>query len=114
MATERELKQTEKGRTKDDRIPRQNILAALSYVGILFLVPLLFAKKTDFVRFHLRQGVVLFVAEVIASIIGWFPIVGWALGIAVFILAVMGILQALAGEMRPLPFVGKYAQRLDI
>jgi uncharacterized membrane protein len=90
------------------------IMAALSYVGLLFLVPMLFAKKTPFLMFHLRQGIVLFVVEVLVSIIMWIPIVGWALTLGVFALAIMGILQALAGEMRPLPLIGKYAMKVNL
>jgi uncharacterized membrane protein len=57
---------------------------------------------------------VLFVVEVIVSIIMWIPVIGWALCIGVFALAVMGILQALAGETKPLPLIGKYAMRINL
>ncbi len=44
------------------------IFAALSYFSILFIVPLIVKKEDDFVKFHIRQGITLFFAEVIV----WF------------------------------------------
>jgi len=44
------------------------IFAALSYFSILFIVPLVVKKEDKFVKFHIRQGIALFLAEVIV----WF------------------------------------------
>lgn len=44
------------------------IFAALSYFSILFVVPLIVKKEDDFVKFHIRQGITLFFAEIIV----WF------------------------------------------
>ncbi len=44
------------------------IFAALSYLSILFVVPWVVKKDDVFVKFHVRQGLVLFFAELIA----WF------------------------------------------
>lgn len=44
------------------------IFAALSYFSILFIVPLVVKKEDEFVKFHIRQGIALFLAEVIV----WF------------------------------------------
>ena len=41
---------------KEDRL-----LAALSYVFMLGLIPYIAEKKDDFTRFHMRQGLALFV-----------------------------------------------------
>lgn len=113
MPTERELRQSPSsghGMSGSEG----SVMAALSYVGIFFLVPMLFAKKTPFIRFHLRQGITIFVCGVVVSLVMWLPVIGWLLGVALFILAVTGILQALAGEARPLPLVGKYAAKIRL
>jgi len=39
--------------------------AALSYVWILCLYPLLFRKDSAFIQFHAKQGVALFVLEIL-------------------------------------------------
>ena len=41
------------------------IFAALSYFSILFVVPLITKKEDSFVKFHIRQGFTLFLAEII-------------------------------------------------
>ena len=97
------------------------VYGILSYIGILFLVPLL-AGKTQFARFHANQGIVLFIADVILGIligittgvlsllgvIGWIlgGIISGVLGLGIFILMIMGIVNAANGEMKPLPVIG--------
>ncbi len=41
----------------------------LSYLSILVLIPLLKKKKSDFVAYHVNQGLVLFILEFCASMI---------------------------------------------
>ena len=95
--------------------------SALGYVGILFLIPLL-AGKTEYTRFHANQGLVLFLADVIAgvvigvvtAILGLIPFIGvilsgvisGVLGLAIFVLMILGIVHAAQGEMKPLPVIG--------
>ena len=90
------------------------LLAALSYVGLLFIVPLLAGRGSDYVRFHARQGMVLFVIDFFVSIIAWIPFIGWAVGVVALVASVYGIAQALAGNYWDMPLIGKYARKLDI
>ncbi|MEA3293262.1 MAG: hypothetical protein U9P88_02280, partial [Patescibacteria group bacterium] len=48
---------------------RNNTLAIISYLGIFCLVPLLLKEKNDFVKFHAKQGLVLFIGEFISWIL---------------------------------------------
>ena len=90
------------------------LLAAISYIGILFLVPLLAAKDDAFARYHANQGLVLFIANIAAAIagfiLGFIPVIGiivaWIIRIALFVLMILGINNALKGEMKPLPLIG--------
>lgn len=50
-------------------IAQNKVYAILSYIGLLFLVPLLGAPNSKFARFHANQGIVLFIAEAALSII---------------------------------------------
>lgn len=97
------------------------VYGILSYIGILVLVPLL-AGKTQFARFHANQGLVLFIADIIlgvmigitVGVLGLLGIVGWVLGsiisgvlgLCIFIMVIMGIINAANGEMKPLPVIG--------
>ncbi|CAK0765428.1 putative Magnetosome protein MamF [Gammaproteobacteria bacterium] len=42
------------------------MLACMSYLGILALVPLVLNRDDDYISFHARQGVVIWMWEVLA------------------------------------------------
>ena len=69
--------------------------------------------------FHCNQGIVLALAEVILSfavrIFGRLPLVGWIIrlvgglgGLALFVFAIMGIINAINGKAKELPLVGGF------
>lgn len=86
------------------------LMAAISYIWILFLVPLFAAKDDAFARFHANQGLVLFIVNIALYIISIIPFVGPIIsgigGIATLIFMILGIINALKGEMKPLPLIG--------
>jgi uncharacterized membrane protein len=100
-------------------VEKHKVFAMLSYVGILWLVPLLAAKESPFAKYHCNQGIVLSIGEFAAGIllmIVWIvsmfiPLVGWCLGCvawlaflaAVLTLSIMGVINALNGKLKPLP-----------
>ena len=91
-------------------VQENKLWAVLAYLGVLVLIPLLAKKDSKFSQFHAKQGLVL--------LIGWFavwiPIIGLLLGIVIFFLAIMGILNAASGEAKPLPIIGDVAKNLNI
>ncbi len=91
-------------------IEKNKIMAVLAY--IIFLIPLIAAKESPFARFHTNQGLLLVIAAVILSVIAAIPVIGWiiapVIGIAVTVLAVIGILNALNGKAKELPLIGKF------
>lgn len=94
-----------------------NGLAAVAY--LLFFVPLLTDAKNDaFVKFHVKQGVVLFIAWIGVGIFSMVPIIGWFLSpflfLGLMVLMLIGILNALGGKMTELPLIGQYAQNFTI
>ncbi len=99
-----------------------NALALLSYLWILFLVPLLAAKDDEFAQFHAKQGLVLFIFWVaiwIASIpLLIIPILGWLVilvaYIAAFVFFIMGIVNVLKGKKKELPVIGKFAKKFNL
>ncbi len=84
--------------------------AALSYVWILFLIPLLTKKDSKFCQFHAKQGLVLF----IISLVSWFPFFGQIIGLAVLIVSVIGILKVLAGEYWEVPYINDWSKKIKI
>ena len=91
-------------------IEKNKVMALLAY--IIFLIPLLAAKDSKFARFHTNQGLVLFLGGIIASVVAVIPVIGWIVapiaGLAITVLAIIGILNALNGRAKELPVIGKF------
>ena len=92
-------------------VQKNKVMAVLAYIGILVLIPILAAKDSKFARFHANQGLVLFLISLVCSALVKIKIIGWILGIielAVFILAIVGIVYAIQGKAKELPVVGNW------
>lgn len=94
-------------------IEANKLLALLSYIGILWLIPLLVAPKSGFARFHVNQGLVLWIANILIGFLAIIPILGWiaafVCGIISFVLMILGIINAVQGVAKELPIVGKFS-----
>ncbi len=84
-------------------------MAILAYFGILVLIPILAAKDSPFARYHSNQGLILLILGVIVGILNkvWWLLgtIGW---IIVFILFIIGIVNAANGRAKELPVIGKF------
>ena len=93
--------------TPDPMDVQQNkIFALLSYLGILLLIPLLMRRDSQFCRYHLNQGLILFIANVIINILSGFIGLLGILSIATLIFMIMGIVNCCKGVCAPLPLIG--------
>ena len=90
------------------------LVAALSYIGILFLVPLLVKRDSPFAQFHAKQGLVLCVAFFIGSFVFWIPLFGWIAGLVLFVVDVMALIKTLSGEAWAIPVVKDVVKKLNI
>lgn len=85
------------------------LYACLSYLSILIIIPAFAVGKDSFVRFHLNQGLVLLIANILFGCISFIPhmaLIGDLLNCVVLILAVMGIVSAFQGQKKKLPVIG--------
>lgn len=88
-------------------------VAALAYVFFLWVIPL--AKKdSPFCRFHARQGIVVFAAWILVTLVGWIPFIGTAAWISLLVVTVMAIWKTLHGETWRIPHLADIAERLRI
>jgi uncharacterized membrane protein len=77
------------------------------------------AKKEDsFCLHHGKQGLVLFIFSLLVCLLGSLPVIGWLLilpvgWVIVVVLSVLGIINALRGEMWEMPYLGKYAKKIN-
>lgn len=94
------------------------IIAAVGYLWILCLLPLLGKKDSEFAQHHGRQGLVLTITSFILWLVMWIPVLGWIVGflgtIAVVVLAVTGIMNAMQGKYWEMPVLGEYAKKIKI
>lgn len=109
----------------EEDINNNRVLALLSYISILFLVPTFVAKDSKFAQYHARQGMILFlisipvffVMMVICPLLYSVPGIGLILYPLIFFLPalallgwmVCGIANCLRGVCKPLPLIGKFA-----
>jgi uncharacterized membrane protein len=95
-------------------------IAALAYLWILFLIPMLARPQSRFARAHTNQGIILFIISIIfwvgSMILSWVPLVNiiWWLASGVFtliyvIFAIVQIVHCLQGRFRELPLVGGFS-----
>ncbi len=98
--------------------PGENLYAVLSYLWVFCLIPVLMRSKSDFVRFHARQGLMLFIIEVGIGIIGIIPVLGplvILLGVLVCgLLSLTGIVQVLMGNKWKMPIIGDWSEKLNV
>jgi uncharacterized membrane protein len=95
-------------------IEDNKVVAALSYVGILCLIPLLAKKDSKFAQEHGKQGLVMLIAWIIGSFVFWIPLVGWALALALFVVDVLAFVKCLTGEFWEIPVLGAYRNKFNI
>lgn len=108
---------------KED-ISANKVYALLSYISILFLVPLIAAPKSKYARYHANQGLTLFICEAAYNIVrgillrilrfalgsfltGIISFVTGMAGLLFVVLAIVGIINAAQGYAKDLPVIGK-------
>ncbi len=114
-------------------LPSEKGVAWLSYVGLLFLIPLFARKNSEYCKFHVKQGATLFAVEVaytitksiIMAILGavfttrYYGYRVYSTGYYVFdtifnlayifftVISIIGIVNAATGKKNELPLIGK-------
>jgi uncharacterized membrane protein len=91
-----------------------NLMAIISYLSILVIIPLLSDAKNDpFVKFHIKQGLVLLICEVISYFIFAIPVFGYflapLLNLVFLVLAVIGIMHVVNKQTKELPVIGHFS-----
>ena len=103
----------------------RTIFLVLSYLGILCLIPLLAKKEDPEIQWHAKNGLVLFIAELvwvalrIALIFVHIPglgcgmaTVGCVVWIGFLVLSIMGIIKAVNGQRFRIPILTDMADKM--
>jgi uncharacterized membrane protein len=99
----------------------------LTIIG--FLIVLLTRKEDKYAMYYAKQGLVLFIAFVVVQLLGWVAVVGlfvvpliagliglvlWILYVVLVVLWVLGIVNAFSGKEKPIPIIGKFADKINL
>jgi uncharacterized membrane protein len=111
-----------------EEIERGRLVAAIAYLPVLGIIGLLGMPENRYVGFHARQGLLLFLVElviwavlaIVHGTIGRIPILGFlivvlldfACWMALLAATVYGVIKGASGEMTRLPVLGDYVERL--
>ena len=102
----------------DPEIQEGKFFAAVGYLSVLCFVPLLLKKGNRFAQFHGKQGLVLFILEVAASILKAVPALGdvvFTLAFVVLgILSLVGVVKVLMGEYWEMPVIQEVASKISL
>jgi len=97
---------------------QSNVMAIISYIGGLCLIPILMKNKDEFVSFHAKQGFVLFVAEVAVWTVFFVLPFLWFIGnifwLVWIILSIIGIVNVLNKKKKEIPLLGGFAKKIKI
>ncbi|NLC05373.1 MAG: hypothetical protein GX778_02485 [Erysipelothrix sp.] len=96
--------------TQED-IEKNMTMAGLAY--FLFLLPLIVCPESQYAKYHANQGLILLIVAFGGNVIlGLIPIIGWMIipifSLAIFALAIIGLINGLTGKTKPLPLIGQF------
>src|SRR3989339_299666 len=108
-----------KEKTVDDYNQKDDESRGFAFLGIFltvigFLIVLLTRNRDRYAMFYAKQGLVLFIGFMIASVVhwifAWIPVIGWIVytvtWIVVLVLWVMGLIYSLSGKEKDIFLVG--------
>lgn len=94
------------------------LMGILAYLGPLVIVSYITAKDKPFVKFHIKQGLVLLVIEVAVWIVGMMMWQLWMIlnliNVAALVFTVLGIVNVVQGKEKELPLIGGFSKYFPI
>jgi len=104
--------------TRED-IEKNKWIAGISYIWILFILYWLVDSK--FVKFHAKQSLTIFIAEVFFAlskpILSFLPNYGTfadIMGVLLFISRIMGFIYGITGQVKKIPIIGDSSEKLPL
>lgn len=106
--------------TTAPEIKDDTLMGVLCYLGPLVIIPYMTALDNPFVKFHVKQGIVLFGLEVVIYILGsmflfsgLYPII-MLLNLGTLIFTIIGIVNVVGKKEVALPLIGQFADKIKI
>ena len=97
---------------------KKKLTSLFCYLTSFSLIVFVLNIKDDFVKSHLRQGLMLFFFEVFFTFIWLFPKIGWAIGLIgwsiCIIFSLLGIIFSLIGKKIKMPLINWLGEKIKI
>ena len=97
---------------------RSKLWAILSYIFIVWIIPWwIIEPRNDFAVYHAKQACLVFLVGTVVEAAGAIiPFIGGYIiapigGVAIIILWIIGVFNAATYKQKPLPIIGKYAEK---
>lgn len=105
-----------KEKTSKEEIDTGKGMAIVCYFNLLVIIPLLFEKSNNFVRYHINQGLSLCLFTIVTGVIKlmlndfllYSYIFAILMALLIIIMVVIGIKNVCSGEEKPLPIIGNF------
>jgi len=116
--TLKELEEKEKPTESESKSDEENVgMAVVAY--LFFFIPLLTDSKDDpFVKFHVKQSLLVVCFSLALYILRYIPVIGRAIyiispliSLAEFAFIIIGIMNALNRKKKELPWIGQFAEK---
>jgi uncharacterized membrane protein len=119
---------SEPGEATAEEIEAGKGLAAISYISILFLIPMISMRDNRFAMFHAKQSMVLVISAmvlffglfIIGVLTSWLGIgillivLAYVAFFAYFVLMIIGFVKAFNGEYWRIPKISDWADKIKI
>lgn len=95
------------------------ILAWIFPIGLIWYFVDEKMRKNKFAGFHVKQSLVWFIALLVVNVAGSIiPILGWFIilpigNLIVFIFWLIGLINALSGKEKELPWIGQFGEKFQ-
>jgi len=98
-------------------LPSKTLMGVLAYLGILIIIPFLIARDDPFVKFHIKQGLLLVIVEIAVWVLGSSMWQLWMLlnlvNLATLVFSIIGIVNVVQGNQKELPLIGGLAKNFS-
>lgn len=87
----------------------KKVTGIVGYITLIGWIIAFLAGDKEGAKFHLNQALLLFIVNIILSVLGYIPVIGVVAGllsIVTFVFWIIGLVHAIKEEEKPLPLIG--------
>lgn len=83
-------------------------VAYITWIGLL--IAFITGKENRYVMYHVQQALIILLFALVTPI----PVIGWIIGLACFVFAIMGIINGFSGKVQPAPIIGTIGYKFNL